>query len=252
MSEPTAIIAEDEAPQREALQRLLRDAWPELRIVAMCEDGLRTIEALNASAPDVAFLDIRMPGVSGLEVASQAGPRTHIVFITAYAEHAVRAFEKGAVDYLLKPVSPERLQTTIERVRARLADGARADLTRILEQLHGQTDESQAPATRWVSASVGNTVKMIPIDEIVFFQSRDKYTRVVTTADEAIIRTPLKELIGMLDPDDFWQVHRSVIVKVAAIRAAVRTPDDKYELVLAGSDERLPVSPAFKKRFRGM
>ena len=251
MTGVTAIIAEDEAPQREELVRLLREAWPELAIVATCADGLAALEALDAEHADVAFLDIRMPGTSGLELARQFGRKTHIVFITAYAEHAVRAFDEGAVDYLLKPVSRERLGVTVERVRERLAAGSSHDIARVLETLQKQAAGAAPAPVRWVSASVGNAIKMLPIDEILFFQSRDKYTRVVTAADEAIIRTPLKELLDMLDAHEFWQVHRSVIVKVAAIRSVVRTPDEKYELVVAGSEERLPVSPAFK-RFKGM
>lgn len=252
MNAPTAILAEDEVPQRAELERFLREVWPELVVVARCEDGLSALEALQANKPDVAFLDIRMPGIGGLELARRIEPPTQIVFVTAYAEHAVKAFEEGAIDYVLKPVSRARLETTVERVRERLAAGARVDVSRLVETLMTHARKGAPGTAHWVSASVGHTIKMIPIEEILFFQSRDKYTRVVTAKDEAVIRTPLKELRGMLDAEAFWQVHRSVIVKVAAIRAVVRTPEDKYELALAGSDERLPVSAAFKKHFRGM
>jgi DNA-binding LytR/AlgR family response regulator len=246
----TAIVAEDEVPQQQELARLLAAVWPELTVLGAYEDGLSALEALTTQRPDVAFLDIRMPGISGLELARQLGPGTQIVFITAYAEHALRAFEEGAIDYLLKPVSRGRLAVTVERLRSRVEACAVPEVARVVEAL--QRHARSAPkGVRWVSASVGNTIKMLPLEEILFFQSRDKYTRVVTSADEAVIRTPLKDLLEMLDPDEFWQVHRSAIVRVAAVRAVVRTADDKNELVVAGSDERLPVSPAFK-RFKGM
>lgn len=252
MSAPTAIVAEDEAPQRAELVQLLGELWPELTIVAQCEDGLAALEALRTQVPDVAFLDIRMPGLSGFELVRAADTRTHVVLVTAYAEHAVRAFEEGAVDYVLKPVARERLRTTVARLRGRIAAGERPATARSLETLSRQSPSTAAVPVRWVSATIGRTIKMLPIDEILFFQASDKYTRVVTAGDEAVIRTPLKDLVRMLDADEFWQVHRSVIVKVAAIRALVRTDDDKYELVVAGSAERLPVSAAFKDRFKGM
>jgi DNA-binding LytR/AlgR family response regulator len=250
MTGATAIIAEDEVPQQQQLARLLADVWPELEVLAAYEDGLSALEAFAARHPDVAFLDIRMPGLSGLELARQIGARTHVVFITAYAEHALRAFEEGAIDYLLKPVSRDRLAMTVERLRSRLDAGTSPEVARVIEALQRHAKTTPA-GVRWVSASVGNAIKMLPLEEILFFQSRDKYTRVVTSTDEAIIRTPLKELLGILDPDEFWQVHRSVIVRVAAVRALVRTADDKPQLVIAGSAQRLPVSPAFK-RFKGM
>jgi DNA-binding LytR/AlgR family response regulator len=251
MSRPLALIAEDEAPQRSELVSLLAEVWPQLNIQAQCPDGLSAIETLQAQRPDVAFLDIRMPGVSGLEVARHVDPSTQVVFITAYAEHAVQAFEEGAVDYLLKPVSRERLQRTVERVRDRLSSASRPDVERVLQLLSNRAT-SAAPGMRWISASVGNTLKMLPIEEVLFFQSRDKYTRVVTGSDEAIIRLPLRELLLRLDAETFWQVHRSVIVRVDAMRAVVRTADDHYELVITGSAERLPVSPAFRDRFKAM
>jgi DNA-binding LytR/AlgR family response regulator len=251
MTRPVALIAEDEAPQRRELVGLLAEVWPELDIQTECADGLSAIEALRTGSPDVVFLDIRMPGVSGLEVARHVGPASQIVFITAYAEHAVQAFQTGAVDYLLKPVARERLQLTVDRLRGRLSSAARPDVEQVLRLLGNRT-QPVAPAMRWISASVGNTLKMLPIEEVLFFQSRDKYPRVVTGSDEAIIRLPLRELLSRLDPEIFWQVHRSVIVRVDAIRAVIRTPDDRHELVIAGSAERLPVSPAFRDRFKAM
>jgi DNA-binding LytR/AlgR family response regulator len=249
MKRVTAIVAEDEAPQRDALVRALGEVWPELAIVAECEDGLAALEMFEVERPAVAFIDIRMPGLSGLDLARRVGARTHLVFITAYSEHAVRAFEEGAIDYLLKPVSRERLVATVQRLRERVEAGRNGDVGNILAAL--QKQPLKPAPVHWVSASVGNAIKMLPIDEILFFQSSDKYTRVVTAEDEAVIRTPLKELLGMLDPEQFWQIHRGVIVRAAAIRSVVKTPDDKFELTVAGSAERLPVSPAFK-RFKGM
>lgn len=247
---PVAIIAEDEGAQRQDLIAQLRELWPELRIAAECEDGLAAVEALRGRAPDIAFLDIRMPGVSGLEVARAAGD-AHIVFITAYDEFAVHAFEAGAADYLLKPVRRDRLAATVERLKKRLADGHRPaplDLVALLEA-------RLAPERRWmswISASAGDTIRMIAVDDVLAFRSEDKYTCVLTAQGSAHIRTPLKELIGQLDPDVFWQVHRGAIVRVAAIRAARRDEDGRLRLVLNGSAETVPVSAAFQDRFRPM
>jgi DNA-binding LytR/AlgR family response regulator len=248
----TAIVAEDETPQRQALVRLLQEEWPELRIVAECDDGLAAFEALQRHAPDVAFLDIRMPGLSGLAAAAQAGTAAHVVYTTAYSEHAVHAFEQGAVDYLLKPVSRERLRTALERVQTRLASGEHVDARRALLALRDQGLVGTARPLHWISASVGNTVRMIPLEDIVFFQSSDKYTRVVSRQGEAVIRTPLKELVAALDPDAFWQVHRGVIVRVACVRAMHAQGGERHELELIGTVERVPVSVAFKGRFKGM
>ncbi len=250
---PTAIIAEDEGAQRQELKGLLRELWPDLRVVAECEDGLAAIEALYEHAPDVAFLDIRMPGVSGLEVARAAGsaPKTaHVVLITAYDAFAVTAFEAGAEDYLLKPVRRERLAATIGRLQQRLAQGQPAvpvDLIGLLE--------ARLPQRRWmswISASAGDTIRMIAIDDVLAFRSEDKYTAVLTGQGAAHIRTPLKDLIGQLDPDVFWQVHRGAIVRVAAIRAVRRDEDGRLRIHLTGSAETVPVSAAFQDRFRPM
>ena len=255
---PVAIIAEDEGAQRLELKALLAELWPELHIAAECEDGLAAIEALQAHAPDVAFLDIRMPGVSGLEVARAAGdtsknaPRNaHVVLITAYDEFAVRAFEAGAADYLLKPVRRDRLAATIARLKKRVADGKPArplDLVSLLEA-------RLTPERRWmswISASAGDTIRMIAIDDVLAFRSEDKYTCVLTAQGSAHIRTPLKDLIGQLNPEVFWQVHRGAIVRVEAIRAVRRDEDGRMRVHLTGSAETLPVSAAFQDRFRPM
>lgn len=252
MKRPTAIVAEDEGAQRQELVRLLREEWPELDICAECEDGLSTLEALQAHEPAIAFLDIRMPGLSGLQVAARAGKATLVVFTTAYAEHALQAFEQGAADYLLKPVSRERLRTALTRIRERLRSVESGDLNRELAGLRAREHGAPGRAMHWISASVGNTVRMLPLEEILFFQSSDKYTRVVSGQGEAVIRTALKDLLTQLDPDAFWQVHRSVIVRVAGVRAMHALGGERYELELTGTTERVPVSVAFKGRFRGM
>ena len=248
----TAIVAEDEASQRLELVRLLREEWRELAIVAQCADGLATLEALQTHAPALAFLDIRMPGLSGLQVAARGARNTLVIFTTAYSEHAIQAFEQGAVDYLLKPISRERLRTTLERVRQRIAAGETGDADQTFAVLRARAAAEPTRPMHWISASVGNTVRMIPLAEILFFQSSDKYTRVVSHQGEAVIRTPLKELLEALDPDAFWQVHRSVIVRVAAVRAMHALGGERYELELTGAAERVPVSVAFKGRFKGM
>lgn len=252
MNPPTALIAEDETPQREELQRLLAEAWPELVIVASCEDGLSALEALEAHAPDIAFLDIRMPGVSGLDVARAAGPATQVVFTTAYDEYAVTAFERGAVDYLLKPVKRERLLQAVARLRDRIARQERPDLDALVDALQDRLRPARADALKWITASAGDTVKLFAIDEVVFFQAQDKYIRVVTASDEAVIRTSLKELIAGLDPEQFWQVHRSAVVRASAIERVRRDELGRYQLSLRGRTDALPVSSAFQHRFRGM
>jgi DNA-binding LytR/AlgR family response regulator len=251
MSPPTAIIAEDEAPLRAELRLLLTQLWPELQIVADCADGKQAIEALQRHQPDVAFLDIRMPVADGLQVARSADSKTHIVFITAYDDFAVQAFKDGAVDYLLKPVDRERLKLTISRIVARLATGHPPHLTTLLAQLEERL-RARPDRLKWITATVAGSVRMIAADDVMFFQSDDKYTRVVTADDEAYIRVPIKELLPQLDPDVFWQIHRGTIVRVAAIRAVKRDDDGKLQVSLNGKAETLAVSPSFAARFRGL
>lgn len=255
MNDITAIIAEDEAPLRHALRAMLGIVWPELRVVAECEDGIAAVEAIAAHRPTLAFLDIRMPGVSGLDVARAAvAAKSLVVFTTAYDEYAVRAFEAGAVDYLLKPVQPERLQRAMERIRGRLqASPAQADdALRSVDALEATLRPSAARLIRWISAAVGDSVRMIGIDEVLYFQAQDKYVRVVSASGEAIIRTPIKELLAGLDPDEFWQVHRGVVVRVSAIDRVRKDELGKSTLQLRGRGDALPVSSAFLHRFRGM
>ncbi|HKR35330.1 MAG TPA: LytTR family DNA-binding domain-containing protein [Steroidobacteraceae bacterium] len=252
MTGPTAIIAEDELPQRQELRALLAELWPELTVVAECEDGLTALEALERHRPQVALLDIRMPGVSGLEVARAAGTQCHVIFISAYEEYALHAFDEGAVDYLLKPVARERLSLAIDRARSRLLSGSHVDMTALIDMVQARLGEGSKQGIKWITASVGNAVKMFSIDEVLFFQAQDKYTRVVTVDSEGNIRTPLKELTGALDSETFWQVHRSVIVRVGAIRAVEKGEDGKLQLTVRGRTDVLPVSSTFQHRFRGM
>jgi DNA-binding LytR/AlgR family response regulator len=251
MSSVTALLAEDEAPQRAELRRMLGELWPELTVVE-CEDGLAALEAMESHRPQVAFLDIRMPGVTGLEVARAAGVDVHVVFTTAYDEYAVQAFERGAIDYLLKPIKRDRLALAIERIQARLNSGTAPDVSAVIAAVERQLAPHRPTGIKWITANVGSTTKMYSIDEVLFFQAQDKYTRVVTAADEANIRTTLKELVMDLDAEIFWQIHRSAIVRAAAIQSVRRRDDGKLELRIRGRDDVLPVSSAFQYRFRGM
>ena len=254
-SEPTALIADDEDLPRAELRRMLAVAWPELHILAECEHGPAAVEAIAAHAPDIAFLDIRMPGINGLDVARAASGRCHAVFTTAYDSHAVAAFDAGAVDYLLKPIAADRLAQAVSRLRERLQSAAAVpDLDALVQRLAHrlQADGDGAPRLRWLSASVGDTIKMFGIDEVLFFQSDEKYTRVVTATDEAHVRKPLRELADGLDPEHFWQVHRGVIVRASAIARAQRDELGRITLHLRQHHETLAVSQAWAWRFRPM
>ena len=245
----TALVAEDEAPQRRELCAMLTRLWPELSIAAECEDGAQALEAWLSSPPDIAFLDIRMPGLNGLEVARRVGGDAHIVFITAYDEFAVEAFETGAVDYLLKPVRADRLAETLARLRRRERP-PQLDLNALLEAFAGRLEGPQP--IRWITASVGDNVRMISIDDVLLFQAEDKYVRVATAAQSAHIRTPLKDLQARLDPDAFWRVHRNAIVRVSAIRNVKPDEDGRLQLRLDGLAEPINVSESFRYRFRAM
>ncbi|WP_024869374.1 LytR/AlgR family response regulator transcription factor [Pseudoxanthomonas suwonensis] len=252
----TALIAEDEAPQRRALHEQLLQAWPGLEVVAVCEDGVSALEAVDEKRPDVAFLDIRMPGVSGLDVAREVVAQGGlVVFTTAYDDYAVKAFEAGAADYILKPVQAARLEQAVERLRERLAARQRddgADLRSLIDDLEARLRPQGERLIRWITASAGDSVRMIGIDEVLFFQASEKYVRVVTATGEGVIRTPLKELLAGLDPDEFWQVHRGTVVRVQAIDRVTRNELGRYVLSLKNHEERLAVSAAFVHRFRGM
>lgn len=250
MKETRVLIAEDEAPQREALAMLLAAEWPSARIVATCEDGVEALEAFEQFAPDVVFLDIRMPGLSGVDVARALSGRAHVVFVTAYDEYAVQAFEHGAIDYLCKPVRAERLRAAIERLQSRTSV-ASTDLATVLDGMR-RALEGRREQLKWITATVGDGVVLHPIEDVLAFHARDKYTTVITKHDDALIRMSLRELSTSLDSDVFWQVHRSVIVRAAAIEKVKRDELGKLYVTLKGRPETLPVSDAFRGRFRGM
>jgi DNA-binding LytR/AlgR family response regulator len=250
---PRALIAEDEEPQRLKLAVLLAELWPELSIVAQCEDGLTALETLTSLQPEVAFLDIRMPGLTGLEIARAASPSTHVVFTTAYDEYAVSAFDHGAIDYLLKPIKRERLEHTVSRLKERAGSTAAPSISAILDALQGRIpSRTNLGAIRWITGSAGNITKMFGIDEVLFFQAQDKYVRVATLEDEVQIRTPLRELLASLDPEAFWRIHRSVIVRAAAIHRIEADAEGKLHLRVKGRSDVLPVSSAFQYRFKPM
>jgi DNA-binding LytR/AlgR family response regulator len=249
----TAIIADDEDLPRKDLRRMLNELWPELEIVAECEHGTEALEAIQNYTPDIAFLDIRMPGMTGLDVANATKGRCHAVFTTAYDNHALEAFSAGAIDYLLKPISRERLVDAIARLKARLeTKAAPSDLSQLMQELDKRLHPQNVERIRWISASVGDTIKMFPIDKILFFTSDEKYTRVVCSDDEAHVRKPLKEIIDGLDPEVFWQIHRSVVVRADAIAKAHRDELGKVTVQLRGCKDLLKVSQAYAWRFKPM
>ena len=246
----TAVIAEDEAILRDQLAELLSAAWPALRIVERAANGLEAIRALELHRPDVIFLDIHMPEASGLEVARHASGRCHVVFVTAYDQHAVAAFEEGAVDYVMKPLSVARVGTAVQRVQQRMS-AQPAKLDALLGRL-----EPGAPARdgylRWINASRGEDIQLITTDEIRFFQSDSKYTRVVHADGEALIRKTIRELVAELDPALFWQVHRSTIVNLNAVAKVSRDANGRVILRLKDRDEVLQVSQPYAHLFRQM
>ncbi|AVP99515.1 DNA-binding response regulator [Ahniella affigens] len=245
-----ALLVEDEAPQRQALMSLLAAQWPTLSIT-VCEDGIAALEAIATGSFHIAFLDIRLPGADGLRVARALPASTQIVFTTAYDQHAIAAFEAGALDYLLKPITEDRLARTVLRIRERLAQ-VPPPMVNGIDALQALRQRDAKAPLRWISASVGDSVRLIGIDEVFGFQAKDKYTRVLTHGGEAIIRLSLRELLDQLDPDAFWQVHRSLIVRVAAIDRAQKDELGNWRLRLRGLDEWFPVSQAFAGKFRGM
>jgi DNA-binding LytR/AlgR family response regulator len=254
-AQPTAIIAEDEITLAEELREMLGQLWPELKVVALAHNGGEALAAIAEFEPDIAFLDIRMPGLDGVQVAQQivnGGGATRIVFVTAYDQHAVDAFDARAVDYLLKPVRRERLAETILRlkqVQDRAPAAIDADLLAALRAAAGGTARKYL---RWINCGQGNEIDVIATSEVLYFQARDKYTCVITADKERYIRTPLRELINELDPDEFWQVHRASVIRVGALERAVRDDSGKLQLRLRGSKSLVPVSQAFAGRFRQM
>ena len=254
----TCVVAEDETLLREALLTLLSEVWPELRVVAACDDGGTALEAIATFQPDVAFLDIRMPGLSGLEVAAgalDASPGTQVVFITAYDQYAIAAFDKGAVDYLLKPVARPRLQACRERIEARAVKGAAPDaaLAALLQQLTGALPSvAKAPPLVWLTASSGKDTKLIMVDDIAYFQSDTNYPAVMTADGESLLRKPIRELLDTLDPAVFKQIHRSTIVNMKAVASVSRDEMGRGVLRLKTRPETLVVSQPFMSLFRNM
>jgi len=245
---PTALIAEDEPMLMRQLKARLAEAWPELTIVAEAENGQEAVMLAQEERPDVAFLDIRMPILSGIEVARTIAGGPHIVFVTAYDEYAVAAFDEGAVDYVLKPPSPERIAKVVARLKSRLGTPP-ADLAALLERLAGREG---AGSLKWIRASLGTAMKLIAIDDVLYFQSEDKYTKVVTAEGDAHIRKTIKELHEELDEEQFWQVHRGTIVNLRAIAKVERDWRDQPILTLKDRTEKLTVSRTFAHLFKAM
>jgi DNA-binding LytR/AlgR family response regulator len=259
LQRPTALIADDEPLLRDSLERLLKQAWPELEVVAQARNGREAIDQFEAQRPDICFLDVHMPGTTGVEAARHIGPRAHLVFVTAYDQYAVQAFSHGVLDYLVKPVEPSRLATTVARLQERLRAAQPAlNTEELLRQLAASLQRSAAPAPlRWVRASVGQTVRLIAVDDIDFLRSEEKYTMIAWRDDagqprEAVIRMPLKELVAQLDPSRFAQVHRSVVVNLRAIAHVTRGLNETADIHLKGRDEVLPVSRSYLHLFRQM
>jgi DNA-binding LytR/AlgR family response regulator len=285
---PTALIADDEPLLRKSLARLLSAAWPELEIVAFARNGREAIEKFDQLTPDICFLDVHMPGLSGVEAARRIGRRAHLVFVTAFDRYAVQAFEHGALDYLMKPVEAARLADTVARLQERLRAPARTDMDALLEQLAAHLQKKlgtpaaiappdipaapprdatpavvRADATtgssplRWIRASVGSALRLIAVDDIDYLRSDEKYTRIAWHDDtgkpaDALVRTPLKELLAQLDPNQFAQVHRSVVVNLRAIRQITRGDNETADIHLKYRAERLPVSRSYLHLFRQM
>ncbi|SFD70764.1 LytR/AlgR family response regulator transcription factor [Massilia yuzhufengensis] len=243
------LIAEDEPLMRERLVGLLATSWPEADIVMVAENGNDAWDGFLEHEPDVVFLDIRMPGLSGLEVAGRIGDNAHVVFVTAYDQYAVDAFDAGAVDYLLKPVQADRMERAVARIRAKLSKPP-ADLGDLLRHLKSALPGAPVEKMKWIKATVGRQIRLIDVDEVLFFQSDSKYTRVVLADSEALVRIPLKDLLGGLDSDRFWQIHRGTLVKVSAIAAVEKLDAERMQVLLRGCDEKLAVSRTFTHLFR--
>jgi DNA-binding LytR/AlgR family response regulator len=278
---PRAVIADDERLLRDQLRARLAEVWPELEIVGEAKNGTEAVQLTEALHPELVFLDIRMPGMTGVEAAraiaqlpsdddtGDAWLGCEIVFITAYDQYAIEAFEQGVVDYVLKPAERERLTVTVERIKKRLAqrrggaDGSHganapsagpsaADMQQLLQKLAARMDPGKAPTLRWIQATVGQNIQMIPVEEVLFFISDEKYTRVQTATLEALIRKPIKELIDELDANVFWQIHRSTLVNTRFIAGVSRDLRGRQLVSVKGHPEKLEVSRSFTGLFKGM
>jgi DNA-binding LytR/AlgR family response regulator len=278
----TAVIADDERLLREQLRARLAEVWPELEIVGEAKNGAEAVALTEAQRPDIVFLDIRMPGMTGIEAAraiaqlpvdddDDAGDRvgaadTHgrpwhgceIVFITAYDQYAIEAFQQGVVDYVLKPAERDRLQVTVDRVKRRLAErsaGESPDATgmqQLLQKLAARMNPGAAPKLKWIQATVGTSIQMIPVEDVLFFISDEKYTRVQTATLEALIRKPIKELVDELDAEVFWQIHRSTLVNTRMIAGVTRDLRGRQLVAVRGHPEKLEVSRSYAGLFKGM
>lgn len=248
---PTALLVEDEIVLRRELRDSLAQLWPELELIGEARTGIEAVQLLERRTPDVLFLDIQMPGMSGLDVARHVQGRCHVVFVTAYDAYAVAAFEAGAVDYVLKPVQTARFATAIERVKQRLAA---APVPVRLDELLQTLSQGRAGRSylRWINATTGQNVRVITTDEVAYFQADTKYTRVVTVDGEALVRMSLRQLQEQLDPSTFWQVHRSTIVNANAIASVARDFRGHVFLLLKQRPERLAVSEPYHHLFRQM
>lgn len=267
---PRAVLADDERLMREQLRARLAEAWPELQLVAEAKNGSEAVALVAEHRPDIVFLDIRMPGLTGVEAAKQIAQMEvgtdellpEIVFITAYDQYAVEAFEQGVADYVLKPAERERLAVTVARLKKRLAareSGEAADagsaqpLQQLLHTLSARMNPGGAPQhLQWIQASVGQSIQMIPVEDVLFFISDEKYTRVQTANLEALIRKPIKELVDELDPKQFWQIHRSTLINVKAIAGVTRDFRGRQIVAVKGHKEQLEVSRSYLGLFKGM
>ena len=251
----TALIADDERLMREQLRSRLSEVWPELTIVAEARNGQEAVELIRQHRPELAFLDIRMPVKTGLEAAAEVAGACHVVFVTAYDAHAVEAFEQGAIDYVLKPADPQRLAVTVRRLKERLQQARSSDMQDVLarlDRLAGGLNGGARPAyLQWIQVGLGQQLRVLPVSDIVFLQSQDKYTAVATARDMALVRKPIREFIEELDPDQYWQIHRSTLVAVREI-ATVSRDGERLTVSLRSRPERLEVSRSFAGRFRQM
>jgi len=251
---PSAIVADDERLMRDQIVGRLKEAWPELQILGEAVNGREAVALVQSLEPDIAFLDISMPEMDGIKAAQALAGKVHIVFVTAYDQYAIRAFDQGAVDYLLKPVEPARVALACQRLREKLQQkpDPMNDLLERLSQRLGSAGAKPREYMRWVQASVGANIRMIPTSEILFFRAEDKYTRVQTAGFEALIRKPIKELIDELDPNEFWQIHRATVIRVDAVAQVSRNLRGNQVVHLKDRDEKLEVSRSFSHLFKQM
>ena len=250
----TVVIADDEALLRDELRDMLTELWPECEIVAEAADGFQALELIEQHKPDIAFLDIKMPRMTGLETAENVSTDTLIVFVTAFDDHAIEAFDKGAVDYLMKPIRLSRVRKTIDRLKLSLSkrSAGEANVDHAAKEVAASINRAQTGYLKFIQASVGKQVRFIMVEEILYLQSDNKYTRLVTNNGEAFIRTSITELEEALDPNQFWRIHRSTIVNIRAIDNVVREEGEKMTVRLRGKVEKLEVSRAHQTQFKGM